>query len=74
MTRIRIDDLHKGWMNDSSYRREYEALEDEFSLEALLIEGLEGGEDIPLTQQFWTELKAEARDNAARRKPRKRQQ
>jgi transcriptional regulator with XRE-family HTH domain len=38
MTRIRVDDLHEGWMKDSSYRREYEALEEEFSLVAALIE------------------------------------
>ena len=38
MTRIRVDDLHKKWMKDSKYRREYEALEEEFSLVAALIE------------------------------------
>jgi len=38
MSRIRVDDLHKKWMKDSKYRREYEALEEEFSLVAALIE------------------------------------
>jgi predicted transcriptional regulator len=38
MSRIRVDDLHKKWMKDSRYRREYEALEEEFSLVAALIE------------------------------------
>ena len=38
MTRIRVDDLHKDWMKDPKYRREYEALEEEFSLVAALIE------------------------------------
>jgi ribosome-binding protein aMBF1 (putative translation factor) len=38
MSRIRVDDLHKGWMRDPKYRREYEALEEEFSLVAALIE------------------------------------
>ena len=38
MTRIRVDDLHKKWMKDSKYRREYKALEGEFSLVAALIE------------------------------------
>lgn len=38
MTRIRVDDLHKKWLNDPKYRREYEALEEEFSLVAALIE------------------------------------
>jgi hypothetical protein len=68
----RVDDLHKGWMKDSAYRREYEALEEEFSLEALLMEGLAGRDDIPLTRQLWTEIKTEARQIAAKHKPRKR--
>jgi len=38
MSRIRVDDLHKKWMKDSKYRREYEALEEEFCLVAALIE------------------------------------
>jgi ribosome-binding protein aMBF1 (putative translation factor) len=38
MSRIRVDDLHKKWLNDPKYRREYEALEEEFSLMAALIE------------------------------------
>ena len=38
MSRIVVDDLHKGWMKDPKYRREYEALEEEFSLVAALIE------------------------------------
>ena len=37
MSRIRVDDLHKRWMKDSKYRREYRALEEEFSLVAALI-------------------------------------
>ena len=36
--RIRVDDLHKEWMKDASYRKEYAALEEEFSLVAALIE------------------------------------
>ncbi len=38
MSRIRVDDLHKGWMKNPKYRREYQALEEEFSLGAALIE------------------------------------
>ena len=38
MSRIRVDDMHKEWLKDSNYRREYEALEEEFSLAATLIE------------------------------------
>ncbi len=38
MKPIRVDDLQKEWMQDPNYRREYEALEEEFSLTAALIE------------------------------------
>jgi cysteine synthase A len=38
MSRIRVDDLHKVWMKDPSYRREYDALGEEFALVASLIE------------------------------------
>ncbi|MGH9646402.1 MAG: helix-turn-helix domain-containing protein, partial [Bryobacteraceae bacterium] len=38
MSRIRVDALHKKWMKDSKYRREYDALAEEFSLVAALIE------------------------------------
>jgi ribosome-binding protein aMBF1 (putative translation factor) len=31
---IRIKDLHKKWMRDPQYRKEYEALEEEFALAA----------------------------------------
>ena len=33
-----MDDLHKDWMKDPKYRREYQALEEEFSLTAAMIE------------------------------------
>ncbi len=33
----RIDELHTGWLNDPAYRKEYEALEGEFTLAAALI-------------------------------------
>ena len=38
MSRTRVDDLHKEWMKDPKYRREYQALEGEFSLTAAMIE------------------------------------
>src|SRR5258708_7308474 len=38
MSRIRIDDLHTKWMRDPAYKRDYEALEEEFSLVAALID------------------------------------
>ena len=37
MRRIRVDALHKSWMKDPKYRREYKALEKEFTLAAALI-------------------------------------
>lgn len=33
-----IDVLHQGWMKDEDYRREYEALAEEFSLTSTLIQ------------------------------------
>jgi len=38
MKRTTVDDLHKKWMRNPKYQREYEALEQEFSLAAALIE------------------------------------
>jgi ribosome-binding protein aMBF1 (putative translation factor) len=38
MSRIRVDDLRKRWLKDPKYRREYKALEQEFSLVSALIE------------------------------------
>jgi ribosome-binding protein aMBF1 (putative translation factor) len=38
MRRTRVDDLHKDWMKDPKYRREYRALDGEFSITAALIE------------------------------------
>jgi ribosome-binding protein aMBF1 (putative translation factor) len=38
MSRTRVDDLHNDWMKDPNYRREYEALDQEFSLTAAMIE------------------------------------
>ncbi len=40
-------------------------------LEALMLEGLASGDDIPLTREFWTELKTEARQFAANHTSRK---
>jgi ribosome-binding protein aMBF1 (putative translation factor) len=38
MSRTRVDDLHKEWMKGPKYRREYQALGEEFSLTAAMIE------------------------------------
>jgi antitoxin ParD1/3/4 len=65
----------KGYGNVSEYfrtlLREVQAKEEDAKLEALLIEGLTSGEDIPLSREFWTELKAEAAELAKKHKARK---
>ena len=38
MKRTTVDDLHKKWMKNPEYRREYNSLEREFTLSAALIE------------------------------------
>ena len=38
MRLIRVTDLHKKWMKDPAYRREYEALEGEFALVGAMME------------------------------------
>src|SRR3954464_13011861 len=42
MRRTTVDDLHKKWMNNPKYRREYQVLEKEFSVAAALIEARAG--------------------------------
>jgi len=53
--------------------REARAKEEDAKLEALLVEGLASGDEIPLTKEFWRELKSEAveiaRKHRARKKP-----
>ena len=46
--------------------------EEDAQLETLLLEGLAGGADIPVTPEFWKDLKAEARDIDVKHKGRKR--
>ncbi len=66
----------KGYGNVSEYfrtlLREAQRMEAEVRLEALLVEGLAGGDDIPITREFWTELKTEARQIAEEHKLQKR--
>lgn len=65
----------KGYGNVSEYFRtlvrEAQTKEEEARLEALLIEGLASGEDLPLSQKFWRELKAEAAELARKHRGRK---
>jgi len=62
----------KGYGNVSEYvrglLRDAQAKEADARLEALLIEGLTKGEDIPLSPDFWSELKQDAAKILARRK------
>ena len=37
MKRIRVDELAKEWMKDPAFRREYEALDEEFALATALL-------------------------------------
>ena len=54
----------KGYGNVSEYFRELvrdaQAREADQRLEALLVEGLDTGDDIHVTREFWQELKTEA--------------
>ena len=67
----------KGYGNVSEYvrglLRDAQQREADSWLEVLLLEGLaSSGEDIPLNQQFWAELKADAAQIlAGRRQPKK---
>jgi antitoxin ParD1/3/4 len=65
----------KGYGNVSEYfrslLRDAQKEEEDARLETLLLEGLASGEDIPMTREFWRDLKAEARDIAAKHRPRK---
>jgi antitoxin ParD1/3/4 len=53
--------------------REARAKEEDAKLEALLVEGLASGDEMPLTKEFWRELKSQAaeiaRKHRARKKP-----
>ena len=67
----------KGYGNVSEYfrslLREAQKEEEDARLEALLLEGLAaGGADIPVTPEFWKDLKTEARNIAAKHKAPKR--
>jgi antitoxin ParD1/3/4 len=65
----------KGYGNVSEYfrtlLREARAKEEDAKLEALLVEGLASGDDIPLTREFWRKLKGEAAQLAHKHRTRK---
>ena len=66
----------KGYGNVSEYfrslLREAQKEEEDGRLEMLLLEGLASGDDVPVTPEFWKDLKAEARKIAAKHKARAR--
>jgi antitoxin ParD1/3/4 len=61
---------HRGFGNVSEYfrtlLRDAQAREEDARLEALLLEGLTSGHDIPVNREFWRDLKAEAAQIAAK--------
>ena len=65
----------RGFGNVSEYFRtlvrEAQEKERQDRLEELLLEGLNSGEDIPLDERFWKDLRAEALEMIGERKKRK---
>jgi antitoxin ParD1/3/4 len=66
----------KGYGNGSEYFRSLlraaQEREEDARIDALFVEGLTtGGDDIPLTREFWKDLKAEAMDLARQHQGRK---
>jgi antitoxin ParD1/3/4 len=63
----------KGYGNVSEYvrglLRQAQASEADARLEALLLEGLTKGKDIPVSRGFWSELRRDAAKIQARKKP-----
>jgi antitoxin ParD1/3/4 len=51
--------------------REARAKEEDARLEALLVEGLASGNEIPLTKEFWRELKSQAAEIARKHRARR---
>lgn len=65
----------KGYGNVSEYFRSLlraaQKEEEDARLESLLLEGLASRDGIPMTREFWKDLRSEARDIAERHKTRK---
>ena len=63
----------KGYGNVSEYvrglLRDAQRKEADARLETLLLEGLSSGEGIPLTQDFWRKLRADAARSVREKKP-----
>lgn len=67
----RIRDLHKKWLGDAEYRREYEALEEEFALASAMIAARKraGLTQAELAKQMDTSQTAIARMESGRSLP-----
>jgi transcriptional regulator with XRE-family HTH domain len=67
----KIKDLHKKWMDDPEYRREYEALEEEFTLASAMIKARKraGLTQEELAKQMDTSQSAVARMESGRKLP-----
>ncbi len=69
---IDVEVQTKGYGNVSEYvrglLRAAQTKAADARLEVLLLEGLSSGKDIPLTQDFWRELKTDAAQILARKK------
>lgn len=67
----RMKDLHTGWMKDAEYRREYDALEEEFAFVQALIEARTqaGLTQEELAARMETSQSAIARLESGRAKP-----
>jgi len=68
---IKIRDLHKKWMKDPEYRREYDALEEEFALIAAVAKARAraGLSQAQLAKRMKTTQSAVARLESGRGKP-----
>lgn len=68
---IKFDYLHKEWMKEPGYRKEYEALEKEFALIAMLAKARErtGLSQAQLAKRMKTTQSAIARLESGRGKP-----
>lgn len=68
---IKFDDLHKKWMKDPAYRKEYDALEEEFALAAAVAKArLRAGlSQVELAKRMKTTQSTIARLESGRGKP-----
>jgi ribosome-binding protein aMBF1 (putative translation factor) len=68
---IKINDLHKKWMKDPEYRKEYDALEEEFALAAAVAKARirAGLSQVQLAKRMKTTQSTVARLESGRGKP-----